>query len=93
MIQNYLSRSPQLLHALHEAVARNDASTLQKVAHSLKSSSATLGAATLAALCQDLETTARKPSLEKAATVLSAATAEYEAVREALSAELQRETQ
>jgi signal transduction histidine kinase/CheY-like chemotaxis protein len=92
MIQNYLSHSPQLLQALHEAVARNDASALQKVAHSLKSSSATLGAATLAALCQDLETTARKHSLEKAAAVLSAATAEYETVREALSAELQRET-
>jgi signal transduction histidine kinase/CheY-like chemotaxis protein len=91
VIQNYLSHSPQLLQALAEAVARNDASALQKVAHSLKSSSATLGAATLAALCQDLETMAHKHSLEKAALVLSAATAEYETVREALSAELQGE--
>jgi signal transduction histidine kinase/CheY-like chemotaxis protein/HPt (histidine-containing phosphotransfer) domain-containing protein len=91
VIQNYLSHSPQLLQALHEAVAHNDASALQKVAHSLKSSSATLGAATLAALCQDLETMGHKHSLEKAALVLSAATAEYETVREALSAELQRE--
>ncbi len=91
VIQNYLSHSPQLLQALQEAVACNDASALQKVAHSLKSSSATLGAATLAALCQDLETMAHKHSLEKAALVLSAATAEYETVREALTAELQRE--
>jgi CheY-like chemotaxis protein len=91
VIQNYLSHSSRLLLALQEAVVRNDASSLQKVAHNLKSSSATLGARTLAALCQDLETMGRQHSLANAATVLSAATAEYEMVRVALSAELQRE--
>ncbi|HJY82501.1 MAG TPA: Hpt domain-containing protein, partial [Candidatus Binatia bacterium] len=91
VIQNYLNQSPRLLLTLQEAVARNDASSLQKVAHNLKSSSATLGAKTLAALCQELETMGRQHSLTNAATVLSAATAEYEMVRAALSAELQRE--
>jgi HPt (histidine-containing phosphotransfer) domain-containing protein len=91
VIQNYLSHSSRLLLALQEAVAQNDASSLQKVAHNLKSSSATLGAKTLAALCQELETMGRQHSLANAATVLSAATAEYEMVRVALAAELQRE--
>jgi two-component system sensor histidine kinase/response regulator len=92
VIHNYLDRSPQLLASLHEAVAQNNASTLQQVAHSLKSSSATLGAATLAALCQDLETMGHQHNLENAAAALSAVTAEYEMVRGALTMELQRET-
>jgi CheY-like chemotaxis protein len=93
VIHNYLDRSPQFLTALHNAVAHNDAGNLQKAAHSLKSSSAALGAATLAALCQELETMGRQQNLENAAPVLSAATVEYEMVRGALSIEIQRETQ
>ncbi|HEV8715810.1 MAG TPA: ATP-binding protein [Candidatus Binatia bacterium] len=92
VIHNYLDRAPQLLAALHEAVTQHDASTVQKAAHSLKSSSATLGAATLAALCQDLETMGHQHNLENATAVLSAATAEYEMVRGALATELQKET-
>lgn len=92
IIRTYLDHARQLLAALQEAVARSDALTLQKTAHSLKSSSAALGATTLAALCQDLEMLGRQQNLENVTTVLATATAEYELVREALSAELQRET-
>jgi CheY-like chemotaxis protein len=91
LIQNYLSHSPQLLQALQEAVARNDAISLQKGAHSLKSSSTSLGALTLAALCQELETLGRQCSLENAAGVLSQAVAEYETVKMVLTTELQKE--
>jgi len=54
VVHNYLDRAPQLLATLREAITQNDAGTVQEAAHSLKSSSATLGATTLAALCQDL---------------------------------------
>ena len=91
IIHTYLEHTPQLFAALHEAVVRNNALTLQRTAHSLKSSSAALGATTLAALCQDLELLGRQQNLEKVTAVLATATAEYELVREALAAELQRE--
>ena len=92
VIHNYLDRAPQLLATLREAVTQNDAGTVQEAAHSLKSSSATLGATTLAALCQDLETMGHQHDLENAAAVLSAVIAEYEMVRKALAAEFRRAT-
>jgi signal transduction histidine kinase/CheY-like chemotaxis protein len=91
VIDNYLARSPQLLQVLSEAVARADALTLQEAAHSLKSSSASLGALTLAALCDDLEAMGRRHSLTQAAAVLSQTAAEYETVHTVLTTELQRD--
>jgi len=91
IIHTYLDHTPQLLATLHEAVARDDALTLQRTAHSLKSSSAALGATTLAALCQDLEMRGHQQNLENVTPVLAAATAEYEMVREVLLVELQGE--
>jgi HPt (histidine-containing phosphotransfer) domain-containing protein len=93
IIHAYLDHTPQLLATLHEAAARNDALTLQRTAHSLKSSSAALGAMTFAALCQDLEMRGHQQHPENVTTILAAVTAEYELVREALLLELQRETQ
>lgn len=51
----YLEDAPQLLASIHKAVIAQDFSSLRFAAHSLKSSSATLGAKRLAALCQELE--------------------------------------
>jgi HPt (histidine-containing phosphotransfer) domain-containing protein len=92
IIHAYLGHAPQLLAALHDAGARSDALSLQRTAHSLKSSSMALGATTLATLCQDLELMGRQQTLENVTTVLAAVTAEYDLVREALLGELQRET-
>jgi len=92
VIQSYLKHSPPILQTMHKAVERHDAVALQNAAHSLKSSSANLGALTLAALCKDLETMGRLGSLERAVTVLSEVTTEYVAVRVALTTELQKET-
>jgi len=91
IIHTYLDHARRLLATLHEAAARNDALALQKTAHNLKSSSAALGATTLAALCRDLEMMGHQQNLENVTTVLAAATAEYAMVREALLAELQKE--
>jgi HPt (histidine-containing phosphotransfer) domain-containing protein len=92
IIYTYLGHAPQLLAALHDAGVRSDALSLQRAAHSLKSSSIALGATTLAALCQDLELMGRQQNLANVTTVLAAVTAEYDLVREALLGELQRET-
>jgi HPt (histidine-containing phosphotransfer) domain-containing protein len=88
-IRSYLSTSPQLLQAMQEAVIHKDAEALHRAAHTLESSSVTLGAVALAALCEDLEAVGRANNTDDAATVLSTLKAEYEAVRVALARELE----
>jgi HPt (histidine-containing phosphotransfer) domain-containing protein len=80
----YLDNSPTLLQRLREAVAQGDAKTVLETAHSLKSSSANLGAAPLAALCKELEQRGREQRLESAAVLLAEVQAQYSRVREAL---------
>jgi two-component system sensor histidine kinase/response regulator len=88
VIQSYLTTAPQLVQTLQDAVTRADAAALRKAAHTLRSSSASVGALTLAALCKDLEGMGRTQRTATAAAVLAALAVEYEAVRIALTTEL-----
>src|SRR3989442_14533817 len=88
VVQSYLNTAPQLLQSMQVAVARNDAAALRRAAHTLKSSSASLGALALAALCKGLESLGRTDRITEAATVLPALLTEGEAVRVALATEL-----
>jgi CheY-like chemotaxis protein/HPt (histidine-containing phosphotransfer) domain-containing protein len=90
ILSTYLQETPQLLAALQTAVTMGDASAMQRTAHSLKSSSASLGALALSALCAELEALGRIKVTANAATILSHMAAEYEAVRTALTSELER---
>ena len=90
VIQLYLSSAPQLLDSLRAAVIHGDATAMKRAAHSFKSSSGNVGALTLAALCKELEVMGGANHTAGAAAVLPAIEAEYEAVREALQAEVQR---
>jgi signal transduction histidine kinase/DNA-binding response OmpR family regulator len=89
IINSYLKDAPQLLEAARQAIANNDSSTLYRSAHSLKSTSASLGANTLAGLCKELETIGRANTTDNAETLLSTIEQEYTQVQEALQAELQ----
>jgi len=91
VVQLYCSNAPKLLDTLREAVASGDAPTIQRTAHSLKSSSGNVGALGLVTLCKDLETMGREHSLTRAAAVLSTLEMEYVAVQQALEAEVQKE--
>ncbi|GIF42136.1 hybrid sensor histidine kinase/response regulator [Actinoplanes xinjiangensis] len=55
VLHNFADRLPGLLDRMDEAAARGDTRNLARLAHSLKASSATLGANRFAALCADLE--------------------------------------
>jgi HPt (histidine-containing phosphotransfer) domain-containing protein len=55
MIHSYLEDSVVRIEAIATAIAQQDTKALRQAAHSLKSSSANLGAAHLASLCQKLE--------------------------------------
>jgi CheY-like chemotaxis protein/HPt (histidine-containing phosphotransfer) domain-containing protein len=90
VVQLYLSSAPKLLDTLREAVSRGDSSAMRRAAHGFKSCCGNVGALTLAAYCKEVEVMGEANNTTGAAEVLSAIEAEYETVREALHAEVQR---
>jgi HPt (histidine-containing phosphotransfer) domain-containing protein len=64
LVDAYVSDSAGLLDAIEEALAHNDAEALVRPAHTLKSSSATLGAMDLSATARTLEMAARSGTLD-----------------------------
>ena len=83
VFDHYLESTPHLLQTLREAIARTDSQGTRMAAHSLKSSSANLGAAALSELCKTLENIARERQLENAEALLSEIETEYvQVVRE-----------
>jgi HPt (histidine-containing phosphotransfer) domain-containing protein len=85
LVDVYLKSSPELVDAMRDAVASEDAETLERSAHSLKSSSATLGALELAELCKELEQIGREAATDRAAEVFASLEMEFDRVRRALS--------
>ncbi|MBD2092805.1 response regulator [Microcoleus sp. FACHB-1515] len=55
LIDSYRQESPHLLQKMQTAIAQQDASALRLAAHTLKASSATLGAIALSQLCKSIE--------------------------------------
>lgn len=92
VVRLYLDDSPRLIKALQEAVREGDAMALQKGAHTLKSSSANLGAMELASLCRELETLGREAHLENTLPLMKQLEHVYFGVREALINVAQGET-
>ena len=89
VVSIYLRNSPQLLRSLSEAVAKCDAPVIEQTAHSLKSSSAMLGAMKLANLLTELEEVGHNHSDVNPCELVSAVEAEFIQVCKALKAELQ----
>ncbi len=81
----YLQESPRLLQQMRDAVDREDGEALRRAAHSLKSSSANLGATELAALSKVLEHRGREGRLDGAGELLQALEAQYCGVQDALT--------
>jgi CheY-like chemotaxis protein/HPt (histidine-containing phosphotransfer) domain-containing protein len=88
VITSYLQDSSQLIDTIRNAIAQNDPPILYRAAHSLKSTSATVGATSLAGLCKELEALGRAQTTDNAAALLSAIEKEYVQVQSALHAEL-----
>jgi HPt (histidine-containing phosphotransfer) domain-containing protein len=80
------------LNTLRQAIAGLDTGNLRKVAHSLKSSSANVGAETLAQMCKEMEHLGRNDSTEGASGILTDMEQEFQAVRHSLSVILEKET-
>ncbi|MBW4537879.1 MAG: PAS domain S-box protein [Myxacorys chilensis ATA2-1-KO14] len=89
-ISNYLHDAPRLLQTIQCAIAQRDAFLLQQAAHTLKSTSAAVGATELADLCQELETCARLGNLDPVVPRICQLEAEYDRVQASLHTELQQ---
>jgi signal transduction histidine kinase/DNA-binding response OmpR family regulator len=104
LIQDYLADTPQKITQIQTAIKTQDIQGLKEASHTLKSSSAQLGALTFSQLCKELEYMGRAgmaaengTSLEcftsgKAATGLSKMETEWLRVKATLEQELSKET-
>lgn len=77
----FLEDAPPRIEGLRENLATNNAEELGKVAHSLKSSAANIGAMALSEICRRLEESGRQGDLGGAEELVDQACASWEAVR------------
>jgi len=88
VISLYFENSGDLLGKLRLAIEKGDADSTREAAHSLKSSSANVGATQLAFLSKELEAAARDHSMEKASPLWEQIKREHGRVVAALQCEL-----
>ncbi|MDQ6793276.1 MAG: Hpt domain-containing protein [Chloroflexota bacterium] len=91
LVETYLADTAVQVDAMSAAVEADDAAGLVRPAHTLKSSSATVGAMRLSSVARDLEMAGRSGGLDPAARAsLDAARTEWQAAADALAAWLER---
>jgi len=84
----FVKHSPEKVKAILQAVEDKDAKGLQVAAHSLKSSSAYVGAMRLSDMSKELEMMGRSNVMDGAKEKAERLSAEYTRVRTALDAEI-----
>jgi HPt (histidine-containing phosphotransfer) domain-containing protein len=89
----FLKHSPDKVKAILVALETGDAKGLYLAAHSLKSSSAYIGAMRLSALARDLEMMGRSGALEGARDLADRMQEEFNLATKALQAEIARSDQ
>ena len=88
IIEVYLEDSPRLIAQLERAAVGNDPIALRVAAHTLKSSSANVGATTLSEAARDLEHGARDGTLASPEALVARIVTEFAQVRSALRSKL-----
>ncbi|NEQ37518.1 MAG: response regulator [Okeania sp. SIO3I5] len=95
LIQDYLADGDKHISTIRKSIKKRDLSALKGASHTLKSSSALLGAINFSELCKELESMARSAiesgadfNLEKATEIFSKSESEWEKVQEELSQEI-----
>jgi HPt (histidine-containing phosphotransfer) domain-containing protein len=84
----FIDHAPPKLQAIREAVESGDLAALKRAAHSLKGSSANVGARGMHRLCDRLEHESAADGLSAARVVLAELTEEFAVVEQALKAEM-----
>jgi HPt (histidine-containing phosphotransfer) domain-containing protein len=94
LVETYLADTPAQFVAMTAAVEADDADALVRPAHTLKSSSATVGAMRLSSVARELEMAGRSGTVEPAARArLEAARDEWQAAADAFAAWLEQAPQ
>lgn len=88
VVETYLADAVPLILQLKQALLDNDGAVLQRAAHTLKSSSANVGALGLSEISKELEMNCRNNSFDDAARLVAAIESEFEKVRGALQREI-----
>ena len=88
IVRVYLSSSEPFFEKLKKAAVSGDLEELQNIAHSLKSSSANVGAIKLSKMCKDLEMACRNKALEKMTDRVEMIAAEFFQVKHDLNREI-----
>jgi HPt (histidine-containing phosphotransfer) domain-containing protein len=86
----FLNHAPDKMSAIEKAVEQKDANSLKIAAHSLKSSSAYVGAMRLSALCKDLEMMGRSGSMRGSEEKAEMLKTEFLRVKIALEMEIKK---
>ena len=89
VLDAFWESSSRLVTAMEAGLSRGDAQAVHQAAHSLKSSSANIGATTLSAHCREIETLGRANALADAVAVFERLRAEHALVEAALKRELE----
>ena len=87
VIQNYLTNTPKLLNDLEIAVNESSLEQIENIAHSLKSSSGTLGAMPLFKMLKTVEAMAKQKKLDQIRSLYLQIIEEYKKVEQFLSKE------
>jgi len=82
LIDIYLEDTPTMLETLKIALQENNLVSLQRTAHTLKSSSAALGAIKLSQLCQDLENVSKSQMMTSVYELVAQIESEYQRVKQ-----------
>ena len=83
-IDTFLNGAPKMLGELRQSLENGDAATLRRVAHTLKSNTAALGATRLSELCKELEHLGKNETLDLAPDRVGLVELEFEPVKSAL---------
>ncbi len=89
LMKTYLADAPKRLYNLRKAFVEENPTSMAGAAHSLKSSSAYVGATVMAQLCKNIEQLGRSNSTENAEALIRELEGEYRIVREAIEDELE----
>ena len=87
LIDLFIEETPRRLEAIREAAEASNARALGQEAHTLKGSSAHLGARRMSALCEILEEQGRAGSISGAPALVNVLREEFDRVRDALERE------
>jgi HPt (histidine-containing phosphotransfer) domain-containing protein len=85
LIGLFLELTPKRIEHLRQALAKKDWHVVSKDAHSLKSSSANIGAKRLSSACRKLETIENHPDHSMASELVSVIEAEYQSASRSLT--------